>query len=174
MCQKSKKYWEYEVNAMKKKLIMRGLLGFPLGMAIGNVISITGSFFWGQGNYEPCVPQFVEAMGGEIYAVALQSFLCAILGVVFTMASVIWEMDEWNITQQTGLYFVITAATMMPIAYITGWMERSLTGFASYFGIFVGIFVAVWIMQYCIIKYHISKMNQIINSRIICSPHRKK
>lgn len=148
---------------MKKKMIMRGLLGFPLGMAIGNVISIVGSFFWGQGDYVPCVPKFVEVMGGEIYAVALQSFLCAILGVVFTMASVIWEMDEWSIAKQTGLYFAITAAAMMPIAYITGWMDKSLAGIASYFGIFVVIFAAVWIIQYGIIKYHIAQMNRMIN-----------
>lgn len=162
MSQKSKKFWGYEVNGMKKKIMIRGLLGFPLGMAIGNVISITGSFFWGEGDYVPCVPQFVEAMGSEIYAVALQTFLCAVLGMVFAMASVIWEKDEWSIAKQTGLYFVITVAAMMPIAYITGWMERSLVGIASYFGIFVIIFAAVWVIQYCMIKYHIVRMNRVL------------
>ena len=34
---------------MKKKIIMRGLLGIPLGMALGDVITITSSLIWGQG-----------------------------------------------------------------------------------------------------------------------------
>lgn len=148
---------------MKKKIIVRGLLGFPLGMAIGDVIAITGSFFWGQGSYVPCVPQFVETMGSEIYAVALQSFLCAILGSAFTMASVIWEMDEWSVAKQTGLYFILTAAVMMPIAYITGWMERSMIGVASYFGMFVIIFIVVWVIQYFIVRYSIMRINRVIH-----------
>lgn len=145
---------------MKKKIILRGLLGLPLGMAIGDVIAITSSFFWGQGNYTPCVPLFVDAMGSELYAVALQTFLCAILGAVSAMGSVIWEMDAWSIAKQTGLYFVLLTAVMMPIAYITGWMERSVAGAVSYFGMFVIIFIMMWLIQYFIVRSSIRKINR--------------
>ncbi len=32
---------------MKRQIILRGLLGFPLGIAIGNIISVAISFGWG-------------------------------------------------------------------------------------------------------------------------------
>lgn len=148
---------------MKKKMIIRSLLGFPLGMALGEGISITISLFWGQGEYTPCAPQFVEVMGNETNAVALQALLCGIMGAAFAMASVIWEMDQWSIAKQTGIYFMVTAAVMMPIAYITGWMEHSLMGAVGYFGIFALFFVVVWIAQYSVIRQNIRKMNENLN-----------
>lgn len=150
---------------MKKRLIIRGLMGFPLGMALGEGISITISLFWGQGEYMPCAPQFVEVMGNETYAVALQALLCGIMGAAFAMASVIWEIEKWSIAKQTGIYFSVTAAVMMPIAYITGWMEHSLRGAAVYFGIFVVIFVVMWVAQYSVIKQNIRKMNENLNKK---------
>ena len=58
---------------MIKKIILRGLLGFPVGIAIGYVITIVISLIWAQGYYSPCVPELAAAMGNEIYAVTLQA-----------------------------------------------------------------------------------------------------
>lgn len=146
---------------MKKKIFLRGLLGFPLGMALGDIITIFGSMLWAKGGvYAPCVPALVEAMGGEVYAVALQTFLCGFMGAAFAMSSVIWEIDRWSIAKQTGIYFLITALVMMPIAYITNWMEHSLIGFLSYFGIFVAIFIIVWTSQYFAMKKRIEAISR--------------
>lgn len=145
---------------MKKKIIRRGLLGIPLGMALGDVITITSSLIWGQGEYVPCIPYFVEMIGSESCAVALQAVLCAVIGAAFAMASVIWEIDHWSIAKQTGLYFIITASVMMPVAYIAGWMERSVEGAVIYFLIFVCFFAAVWLSQYAVMRYKIGKMNR--------------
>ena len=150
---------------MKKEMIMRGLLGFPLGMALGEAIAIAGSLVWGGGYYAPCTPQFVQAVGSESHAVALQAFLCGLIGAVCVMASVIWKIDRWSIVKQTGVYFLVTAALMMPIAYITGWMEHSLSGVAGYFGIFAGIFAAIWGINYAVCRYNVKKMNDTLHGR---------
>ncbi len=150
---------------MKKEMIRRGLLGFPLGMALGEALAIASSFVWGEGYYVPCTPQFVEAVGSEIHAVALQAFLCGVIGAVCAMASVIWEIDRWGIIKQTGVYFFVAAAVMMPIAYITGWMEHSFSGAAGYFGIFAGIFAAIWGINYAIGRYNVKKMNDTLHRR---------
>ena len=121
---------------MKKKIIMRGLLGIPLGMAIGDVITITSSLIWGQGEYVP-----------------------------FATASVIWQIDHWSIAKQTGVYFAVTASVMMPVAYIAGWMERSISGAVIYFLIFVLFFGAAWLTQYTVMRYKIRKMNRTLSGR---------
>ena len=38
---------------MKKKIWLRGLLGFPLGIAVGHVISLIISLGWGEGAFLP-------------------------------------------------------------------------------------------------------------------------
>ena len=54
---------------MKKKLLLRGALGFPIGIAIGYVITICISLMWAGGYYSPCAPELAEALGNEISAV---------------------------------------------------------------------------------------------------------
>ena len=148
---------------MKKKIVLRSLLGFPLGVAIGYMITIMISLIFADGFYYPCVPELATTMGSEINAVLLQAFLCGILGSGFGAASVIWEIEDWGLVKQTGIYFSIVSGIMMPIAFVTRWMEHSLKGVLSYFGIFASIFAVIWIMQYAIAKRNVKKMNERLN-----------
>ena len=69
------------VRDMKKNVLLRGLFGIPTGIAIGYVITVMMSAFWGDGSYYPCVPAFVDAMGSEIRAVVVQTVLCGLVGM---------------------------------------------------------------------------------------------
>ena len=106
---------------MKKKMIQRGLLGFPLGIAIGFVITVIISMCIGDGSFYPVTPELIDTMKNELNAVILQTILCGILGTGFAMASVIWEIDSWSLAKQSGIYFAIVCVTLFPIAYITNW-----------------------------------------------------
>ena len=48
---------------MKKKIIKRSLLGFPLGITMGYLITILISLGWANGYYSPCVPELISLMG---------------------------------------------------------------------------------------------------------------
>ncbi len=150
---------------MKKKLLLRGMLGFPLGLAMGYLITIFISLTVSDGRYYPCVPELAAVMGNEINAVLLQAVLCGILGTGFGACSVIWEIENWGIVKQTGIYFSIISVIMLPIAYVSYWMEHSLKGILGYFGIFVLIFAAVWIVQYTAAKHNVRKMNETLCRR---------
>ena len=145
---------------MKKKIMLRCVLGFPIGVTIGQIITIMLSLIWAKGYYAPCVPELAVAMGNEINAIILQTTLCGMLGMGFSASSIIWEIELWGITKQTGIYFLIVSAIMMPIAYFTYWMEHSVAGFLSYFGIFALIFAIVWVIQFTIGRYNVRKMNE--------------
>lgn len=110
--------------------------------------------------YSPCVPDLITAMGNEINAVIIQTVLCGLLGSGFSVSSVIWEIEDWSIVKQTGIYFLIISVIMLPIAYFMYWMEHSVTGFLSYFGIFILIFAVIWIVQFIIGKKNIKRMNE--------------
>lgn len=145
---------------MKKKLIQRGLLGFPLGISIGYVITIFISIALGEGYYAAVRPELIETMGNEINAVILQAILCGIMGTGFAMASVIWEIETWSLVKQSGIYFAIACAVMFPIAYVANWMQHSIGGVLFYVGIFIAIFIIVWLIQYFIWKRKINDMNK--------------
>ncbi len=145
---------------MRNKIIMRSLLGFPAGIVIGYLITILGSLILANGYYSPCVPELISAVGNEINAVVLQTLLSGILGSGFAASSVIWQMDNWSIVKQTGIYFFIISVIMLPVAYFAYWMEHSAVGFLIYFGIFILIFVIIWIIMFIIGKQDVRKMNE--------------
>lgn len=147
---------------MQRKLILRGLFGFPVGVAIGFVITIMISVCVGDGSFYPVTPELIVTMGNELNAVILQTVLCGIMGAGFAMASVIWEMDSWSLAKQSGIYFSVVCIVMLPIAYVTNWMKHTVGGVLAYVGIFVVIFLTVWLIQYSAWKRKIKKMNDSI------------
>jgi hypothetical protein len=147
---------------MAKKAFQRGLLGFPLWVFLGYVVTIGISLARVEGDYFPCVPELIEQFGSEINAVIFQAVMCGIMGTAFAAASVIWEKENWGIVKQTGIYFLVSAIILLPVAYFTHWMERSLSGFLLYFALFTAIFVLLWIVQYCIWKRKIQAINKKI------------
>ena len=112
------------VRDMKKKVLQRGLFGIPTGIAIGYVITVMMSAFWGDGSYYPCVPAFVDAMGSEIRAVVVQTVLCGLVGMVYAAGSVVWEVDRWSLAGQTAAYFLITLGFRWRMRH-TGWSAAS-------------------------------------------------
>lgn len=148
---------------MKKKAIARGLLGAPLGIAIGYVVTIIISAFFGNGRYLPVKPELVDFAGGEIEAVVLQLVLCMIMGAGFGAASTVWEMESWSLAKQTGVYFAAACLCMFPISYFAYWMPHTAAGVLEYIGIFLAIFLIVWLVMYFSIKSKIRKMNESIN-----------
>ena len=147
---------------MKKRRIFQGLLGFPIGIAIGFVITILISVCVGDGTFYPVTPELMETMGNELNAVILQTVLCGIMGSGFAMASAIWEMDSWSLAKQSGIYFSAACIIMLPIAYVTNWMKHSVGGVLAYVGVFVAIFLIVWLIQYFVWNRKVKKMNDCI------------
>lgn len=145
---------------MKKKIFMRGLLGFPIGIAIGYIITILISLIFAKGYYLSCSPALISAMENEISAVIFQAALSGILGAGFAAASVIWEIEDWSVVKQTGIYFLIVSLVALPIAYFAYWMEHSIVGFLSYFSVFILIFIIIWIIYFLIAGYNVKRMNE--------------
>ena len=145
---------------MLKKTVCRAALGFPLGISIGYIATIIVSFILATGEYHPCVPALAAQFESEFIAVVFQTLLYGILGAAFAGASVIWEAESWSIAKQTGIYFLTISLVMLPIAYFARWMEHSLVGFLLYFGVFIAIFVIVWVAQYFIWRSKIKHINK--------------
>ena len=151
---------------MKRDLLFRIFISLLAGVVISHFITIAISMTLGDGNFYPCVPSLIEHCGNELTAVIIQTILSAVLGAGFGAASVIWEKDDWSLLKQTGIYFIIITFLMMTIAYICEWMEHSLKGVLSYFKIFFGNFVVIWIIRYAFWKIRIAKIKEKLTKRV--------
>ena len=82
-----------------------------------------------------------------------------LFGAVFAGASVIWEKD-CSLTKMTLLHFLICSAATFPIAYLLRWMDHTAGGVLKYFGQFLAIYVAIWIIQYMRLRRNVNALNK--------------
>lgn len=149
---------------MKKKIILRSLLGAPVGMAISYFITILISLAVADGNYYPVVPDLIADCGSEMNAVLLQTLFSLLYGAVWGGASVIWDMESWSLLKMTLLHLVICSIVTFPVAYFMQWMPHNIAGFLFYFGTFLTIYLIIWISQYQSIKRRIDQINHKIQN----------
>jgi hypothetical protein len=148
-----------------KKALLRGLLGAPLGVFIGYTITILISMYLKDGGYSPVVPQLMETMGNEINAIVLQYLLSALLGFASAFGSAVFEIEEWSITKQTMIHFLLLSVSMFPVAYFTYWMRHTLWGILSYVGIFIALYAVIWAIQIYFWKKRIEGINRKLQGK---------
>lgn len=142
-----------------KKAGLRALIGAPVGLAISTAITIIISFAVGDGKYYAVVPELTKDFGTEIHAVLIQALCSMLYGSAFAGASVIWDSD-WSLTKMTVVHLLICSTATFPIAYLMRWMEHTTGGVLRYFGIFMLIYLTIWISQYVKMKRNVSVINK--------------
>ncbi len=145
---------------MKRKIILRGIIGFPVGIAICYIVTMLISLASPNGSYVPCVQTLTEALGSEIKAVIFQGLLCGIMGSWIGAISLIWDLEKISLVKQTGLYFILLSSIMLPVAYLNHWMHHSLMGIIQYVLIFLLIFVIIWAVEYVISWKNVQEFNK--------------
>lgn len=145
---------------MKRKVILRGLIGAPLGLSISFITAIIISAIAGDGKFYPVVPKLVTDFDSELSAVIFQSVISIIYGAVWGGASTIWETESWSLLKQTVIHLIICSLVTLPIAYCTHWMEHNILGIVKYFSIFFGIYFLIWIFQYIPTKKQLRLINE--------------
>ena len=144
---------------MKKKVILRSLIGAPIGLSISFIITLIISVIINKGEYYPVMPKLTALCGNELNAVVIQTVCSLIYGAAFGGASVIWDMENWSLLKQTVIHCLIISVSMLPIAYCMYWMPHSFLGIAGYIAIFFFIYFFIWFSQYFAMKKRIQEFN---------------
>ena len=145
------------------KALRRALIGMPIGLLISTVITIIHSLNMGDGHYYAVVPALIQDCGSEINAVLIQFFCSLLYGAVYAGATVVWETD-WSLTKMTAVHFLVCSAATFPIAYLIRWMDHTPGGVLRYFGIFLAVYIAIWISQYMRMKRNVDAINKKMKS----------
>lgn len=146
---------------MKKKILVRSLIGAPIGVVISLIITIIFSLCLGHGEYFPASHELINWLGGnETTAVIVQMFCSIFVGAVCGASSVVWEIEKWSLLKQTLVHFAVIVIPFFGIGYIMNWMPHYLYGALCYVGGFILVYVIMWSSMYFSIKAKIKKMNK--------------
>ena len=150
---------------MKKKILLRCLIGAPIGLTISTVITVIISLCTGHGDFYPAPHELIELCGSEIAAVSVQTVCSFLYGAAFGGASVIWGLENWSLLRQTLVHLVIVCVSSFPMAFFMYWIPHYFWGALGYIGAFIAIYAIIWLSMYLSIKAKIKKINNGLSAK---------
>lgn len=129
---------------MFKEIVKRGLLGFMIGVFIGETMLIINSLLAGKGVFYPINPLLISGNGAQLPLVVIQYVMTGIIGMTFAASSVIFEMENWGLLRQTAVHFIITSVVMYICGFICNWFPHNFKSTAIWFGVFIIIYLLFW------------------------------
>lgn len=145
---------------MKKDIIIRSLIGAPIGVVISMIITIIISLCTGHGEYYAAPHELVDLCGSEIVAVIIQLVCSLLVGAIGGGSSVIWNIEKWSLLKQTLIHMLVLVVPYIPLSYVLNWLPHHLYGALGYVAAFVLVYIIIWVSIYLSIKFKIKKMNQ--------------
>ncbi|WP_159797055.1 DUF3021 domain-containing protein [Streptococcus halichoeri] len=146
-----------------KKGMFRFIAGGFIGIAIGYLFALAVSIFINDGDFYLVIPAIIERFGTQLNAAIVQTILTALLGGVYSVASLIYENEDSSIVKQTITHFLVTMPAYLFVSFAMGWIGKEFIQILIYTLIYLAIYIVIWIVSYIIWKVKINKLNQSIN-----------
>lgn len=150
-------------TAIGKILFVRCFVGALIGVGISTLITVAVSAIWGDGNYYPVPLALAAECGGELNAVIRQTLFALLYGAAFGGAGVVWILD-WSLLRQTLVHLAVCSVATFPIAWLMHWMNHTVAGVATYFGIFFAIYACIWCVLVFSARRSVARINQKLES----------
>ncbi|MDX8044678.1 DUF3021 domain-containing protein [Gracilibacillus sp. S3-1-1] len=133
-------------------MIVEGLKRILFGVAAGSLITYAVLSL--------LVFQDVDSSIKEIWKHWSGSML---MGIYYSFASVIFELERWSVLKQTVIHLVLTMIVFFPTAIVIGWIPFNLLSLTIGLAIFLILYSIVWVSVYFRYKNIEKSMNERID-----------
>lgn len=123
---------------------IRAVIGFAGGIFTALCVTLAISASFGD-EYIGTLPGVAAWPISELVAVALSYLFCALLGVIFAVATAVFQIERWSFIGKCLVHFAITAGFYLlftlvccPVSELLGWLSPLVSLIATY-GITWGI-----------------------------------
>ena len=144
---------------MFRKVIKRGLLGFMVGVFIGQTMLIINSLIAGNGVFYAINPFLIDREGPQLSLVIIQYFLTGVIGFTFSACSFIFQQDNWSILKQTLIHFCTTFTVMFSCGFICHWFEWNAKSILIWIAFYVAYYILFWLGFTIYYKITLKKLN---------------
>ena len=145
-----------------RKIMMRlGVIGFLLGMLIGNGMTVLFS----SGEELILVSPELSEEFGYVTAVILQTVISGLVGAIIFSGTMVFYSEGFGITSATFIHMGITLVTMLPMANFLWWTGRTLEGTMVFLGMILIMYLLVWTSVYTSYRIQIQRINESLEKR---------
>lgn len=147
---------------MKKRVLLLGVLGFALGVAVSLALSLLFSRVDGAVRF--CSDSLIRRMGGARAALLLQLLLCGLYGLGCMLGTLFYEIERWPLALATGAHYLLISALYLALARLLGWglTPRLLL---SIEGLMTLCFVLIWLIMYLRYKAVVRELNALMEKK---------
>ena len=98
----------------------------------------------------------------ETRTLLIQLVVANIIGIIFSVASFVFEREEWSLLKQTMIHFIILLGTFLPVAVWMGWVPSHASAIFICVGSFIIIYLVIWFAMTMYWKKKIEGLNNQI------------
>ena len=137
-----------------KRMMQHVSVGIFTGTFIGLLTSFIISWQVGEGKYYPSTPFFMSKFDTELEALGWSIVLWSLIGIMFSVASLIYRKDNWSILKQAIIHFSCTYLGLLFLNVLLNWFDYSFIDILRYTVVFVAIYSIV--VTYSMVKVKLS------------------
>lgn len=142
---------------MKRKVLIRSIIGFLLGMVFGNLIVILLS----DGGKNQWASDTLIARFGSMQAVMiLQAVFSGLMGAIAMGGSVVYEMEHWSLFRVTGTHYLMTMVTFLVISPVMEWCTEPVE-YLIVVGMMTIAYILIWLIMYVIYSRQVQELNEL-------------
>ena len=147
---------------VKNTAIIRAMIGFPLGMLVGFVLTaVSATVSFDDGTFYYCAPEFARAMGSGEAALLIQTLVTGFYGAFGMGASAMYVIEEWSLLRASLTHFLLTLGLMYPMAFfLRWWAPVPVSDNLIMLFFFVCVYVCIWFSQYFSLKIKVRRLNR--------------
>lgn len=145
---------------MLKKTLKSALIGFLLGIVIGNVIAIlTGNSDTGGVTFASS--KLLDIAGGNgVVAMLLQSLFSGLYGAACFAGMSFYEVERLPLAVATALHCALIVLLFIPISYLLGWVG-GIVETLIIAAIQAAAFFVIWLILYSVYKKQVRELNDL-------------
>lgn len=144
------------------KKLLKGLFSsMSIGITIGLVSSTIFSYIYNTSYLYPSSPSFIEHFSTSLNATTASIMLWGLMGVLFYIASLIFENDKLSITKQTIYHFLATYTGYTFLAILAGWFPLNTLWLIIYTVIYLIIYLIIWLSSMHSARVLVDKINNL-------------
>lgn len=142
---------------MRKRLIIKSLIGLAAGAAAAHILTLLINYFT-MGEWLICMPELTEDFG-TARAVILQTVLSGLFGMVALGGMCVYDIEQWSLLHVSVMHCALILITYLIVGLILYWFSFNLITILIVSGIIILVYFMIWLVMYTIWKKGIREMN---------------
>lgn len=154
---------------MKKRLLIRSLLGFVVGAAAVHIFTPAISYFV-FGEWALCAPELSDALG-QTGAIILQTALGALFGMVALGGMCVYDVESWSLLRASLVHCLMVLVSYLITGLILRWFSADPVSILTIAGMILAVYTVIWLIMYAAWKMEMRKMNALTEAYRKAAPH---